>query len=414
MAFSVVIAAVGIACVSNPPPPEAPAVEVIPLAPSGSHPISFLHVIERIPAGTILGEARWKRGGVVFEEFRANGNSARSKTYNVAITDLLRTHGYTVLDEADAVFETGREVRVRYALAGVIHEWNIEYIYDKPRRWGAAPKGSSTATVKFELQIYDAVLKETIFQHTYRGTGADEGSEPNAMVPAIINAVSNALADPGFVAAVAVTEKASTIGSTDSQPTTTVSKCHMKSAVLPAGIGETLKSVVVVQVGGLSGGGVIVSGDGHVRTAEHVIGDSEEVFVRLHSGPMIPARVVSRSSYRDLALLKLPGHGYRCAPVTNSAALTVGSEIYTINIFVDERTPTVSRGIVSGYQQIDNRRYIQTDASINPGSSGGPIFDQTGSVGGIVTEKVIGLGIEGLGLGVPIEEAEHSLHFTWE
>jgi len=188
----------------------------------------------------------------------------------------------------------------------------------------------------------------------------------------------------------------------------------MKSAVLPAGIGETLKSVVVVQVGGLSGGGVIVSGDGHVLTAEHVIGDSEEVFVRLHSGPMIPARVVSRSSYRDLALLKLPGHGYRCAPVTNSAALTVGSEIYTINIFVDERTPTVSRGIVSGYQQIDNRRYIQTDASINPGSSGGPIFDQTGSVGGIVTEKVIGLGIEGLGLGVPIEEAEHSLHFTWE
>ncbi len=171
---------------------------------------------------------------------------------------------------------------------------------------------------------------------------------------------------------------------------------------------------MVVRTGAALGGGVIVSEDGHVVTAEHVIRDSDEVFVRLRSGPTLPARVVSRSASHDLALLKLPGHGYRCAPLKRSKTLPIGSDVYTFNILVGEGTPTVTRGVVSGYQEIDGHRYIQTDASINLGSSGCPLFDEAGTVGGIMIRKFVGFGVEGIGLGVSIQDLDSSLHITWE
>jgi S1-C subfamily serine protease len=408
-------AACWIACASEPPPRSEPAAVPIPLGPGGSRTLTFLHVVTRIPAGSLLGVARWKNSGLVLDEIRATGGAGRSNEYNVAITDLLRSYGYTVRDEADAVFEPTRSVRVRYQLAAVIHKLEVEYVYQRPHRSRAGvkevPSGFGTAEVELELQVHDVVRKQTVFQRTYRGRGRDEGTEPQPVVPAVVDAVRNALADARFVAAVAEPEQP-----VDSVPpaVTSITRCRARPAPLPRGMRETLDSVVVVRAGATSGGGVIVSEDGHVITAEHVVGDAEEVFVSLRSGPRIPARVIGRSSSRDLALLELPGHGYACAPLTNMTELPTGSEIFTINILLDERAPTVTRGVVSGYQVIRGRRYIQTDASINRGSSGSPLFDRTGKVGGIVTDKVVGVGLEGIGLGVPIDEADHSLAIQWE
>ena len=63
----------------------------------------------------------------------------------------------------------------------------------------------------------------------------------------------------------------------------------------------------------------------------------------------------------------------------------------------------VTRGIMSGERTIDGIRYVQTDASVNPGNSGGPLLDVDGQVQAIVTTKVVGTSIEGMALGVPME-----------
>jgi S1-C subfamily serine protease len=398
-----------IACASEPPPLPPPVAEPIPLGPEGSRSLTFLHVVTRIPAGTLLGVARWRGSNDLLDEIRASGGATRSKEYNVAITDLLRAHGYTVRDEVDAVFDLDGGIRARYQMAGVIHDLELDYEYKRSHRAGIVPRGSGTAAVSLELRVFDLVKKRTVFQSTYRGTGTDRGTEPQPVVPAVVNAVRQALADPDFVASVAGVEPAEA-----PRAGTNVTRCRAKTGRLPGGMSDALESVVVVRAGAASGGGVIVSEEGHVITAEHVVRDSDEVFVVLRSGPMIPARVVSRSASHDLVLLELPGHGYRCAPTTRSKVLPIGSEVFTINILLGGNKPTVSRGVVSGYQEINGRRYIQTDASINTGSSGSPIFDEAGMVGGIVTRKFVGFGVEGVCLGVPIVDLDRWLDITWD
>lgn len=222
-----------IAC-ATPTPPEDPLAEAeaepIALGPGGSRPIAFLHVVERIPAGALLGVARWKGSRGVIDEIRAKGSSARSKSYNVAITDLLQAHGYTVRDEADAVFDAGREIRVRYQIAGVLHDVEVDYEYMKPRRPGISAEGVGTAAVDLELQVYDVVRNEPVYQRRYSGRGRDEGTEPQPIVPAVVDAVRNALADADFVAAVAERGRPAMAAAADPSSVRVIERCAPESA----------------------------------------------------------------------------------------------------------------------------------------------------------------------------------------
>ena len=66
-------------------------------------------------------------------------------------------------------------------------------------------------------------------------------------------------------------------------------------------------------------------------------------------------------------------------------------------------TNSLSSGIISGIRQIDEMNIIQTDAKINPGNSGGALLDSKGNLHGVVTAKVFGYGIEGLGFAIPTQ-----------
>ena len=402
---------VGCASPSLPPAPE-PVPEAVALGPLGSESLAFMAVIERIPAGTLLGTAHWKGSSEILDEIRATGDSRRERSFNVAITDLLREHGYNVRDEADAVFEP-RTVHARYLLAGVLHDADVDYAYERRHSNTGKQRGNvlARAVVEFELQVYDPVRRQTRFSRTYRGKGTDIGREPQPMVPAVVNAVAQALADPEFVTVVARREGDGPDLATGIAPTG-IRRCGAPSTAFPSRIEAALETVVVVRTGQSTGSGVIVSEDGYLLTAAHVVGDGDQALVRLRSGLEIPSRIVSRDRARDVALLKLPGRGYACAAATTqSGGLPLGSDVFTINVLEDS-APTVARGVVSGYQEFRGRRYIQTDASINPGSSGGPLFDRDGSVGGIVTFMAVNL--EGHGFGVPIDDATSSLNIVWE
>ena len=95
--------------------------------------------------------------------------------------------------------------------------------------------------------------------------------------------------------------------------------------------------------------------------------------------------------------------------------LELGREVFAINLAIGEnRSPTISRGVVSGYPEQEGRRFIQTDASVNPGSSGGPLFASDGTVAGITVAKFVGIGIEGLGLAVPMHDVIEYLSIRLE
>ena len=94
--------------------------------------------------------------------------------------------------------------------------------------------------------------------------------------------------------------------------------------------------------------------------------------------------------------------------------LELGSDVFAINVAIgEEERPSVARGVVSGFPEKEGRRFIQTDASLNPGSSGGPLLATDGAIAGITVLKVVGRGIEGLGLAVPTPEALRQLGVEW-
>ncbi len=165
-----------------------------------------------------------------------------------------------------------------------------------------------------------------------------------------------------------------------------------------------------------SGSGVILDASGYVMTNYHVVQGARRVQVVLASRPQgasivrprgktLDATVVGVDEETDLALLKVSGAVLSPLPLGDSDALRPGQLVFAFGspLGLDN---TVTMGVVSAVgrqlEADDPMVYIQTDAPINPGSSGGPLVDATGKVVGINTLILSqGGGNEGLGFAAP-------------
>ena len=158
---------------------------------------------------------------------------------------------------------------------------------------------------------------------------------------------------------------------------------------------------------GGSGTGFIVEPDGHILTNFHVIEGADRILVKLASGRQLRARVVGTDPATDLAVVKVDaGEPLAAAPLGDSAALRVGEWVCAIgNPLEYEHTVTV--GVVSslGRKLFDPSLddYIQTDAAINFGNSGGPLINARGEVIGI--NAAISWRASSIGFAIPINQA---------
>ena len=158
------------------------------------------------------------------------------------------------------------------------------------------------------------------------------------------------------------------------------------------------------------GSGFIISADGTVVTNNHVIEGAEEIEVYLTDGTRLPAKIVGKDDKTDLAVLKVEaGHDLPFVEFGDSDSAVVGDWVMAIgNPF--GLGGSVTLGIVSArnrdIQSGPYDQFIQTDAAINQGNSGGPLFDMNGKVVGINT-AIIARGGNSLGIGfaVPVNLA---------
>ena len=175
------------------------------------------------------------------------------------------------------------------------------------------------------------------------------------------------------------------------------------------------------QQGEATGSGFLVDRDGTILTNAHVVEGSSSVTVRLkEDGPQIDAQVKGRDASSDLAVLKVKPDdvkGVTPIPLGNSNAVRVGDPVVAIgNPFGFTRT--VTTGIVSAKQRqitapngFPIRNVIQTDASVNPGNSGGPLLDSQGRVIGINSQIATGggQGSVGIAFAIPVNTAKDLL-----
>lgn len=173
------------------------------------------------------------------------------------------------------------------------------------------------------------------------------------------------------------------------------------------------------QYGSGSGSGVIVSSEGYIVTNNHVIENASEIEVILNDNSKYSAKVIGTDPSTDIAILKIEGSGFQPIPLGNSDDLKVGEWVLAVgNPF--NLTSTVTAGIVSAKARNINllsdrskqdvlpiESFIQTDAAVNPGNSGGALVNTKGELVGINTAIASQTGsYSGYSFAVPVNLVE--------
>lgn len=204
----------------------------------------------------------------------------------------------------------------------------------------------------------------------------------------------------------------------------TVNATSDSSGTIKAVVESCADSVVEIQTESISSGnslfqqyvssgagsGVILTQDGYIVTNHHVIEGATSILVRTRSGDEYSAELIGSDEQSDLAVLKIDASGLIPAVLGDSTKLEVGDLAVVIGNPLGELGGTVTSGIISALDRevsIDGQTMtlMQTDAAVNPGNSGGGLFDANGDLVGIINAKSSGDNVEGLGFAIPISSA---------
>ena len=176
---------------------------------------------------------------------------------------------------------------------------------------------------------------------------------------------------------------------------------------------NALPSVVQIITSSGSGTGFIVSENGLVVTNRHVVEGQRRVTIRLATGEEYRGNITQRHSTLDLAYVEIDSsRNFAPLPLGDSGEVRLSEPVIAIGYPLGEELgldPTVSRGIISAKRD----DYLQTDASLNPGNSGGPLLDANGNVIGVITFRISstpgGRPVTGIGFAIPIDAVQQDL-----
>ena len=201
----------------------------------------------------------------------------------------------------------------------------------------------------------------------------------------------------------------------------------MENGSLAASVEKTFNSVVMVKnfqnnkLAG-SGSGFIYKIDGkfaYVMTNHHVVNGGNKFVIVTSTDEELEGTVLGSDEYLDLAVIKISKKDYFTSVVLgDNSKVKLGDTVFTIGAPVGyEYRGTVTNGIISGLNRlvevsIKNNtsddwvmEVIQTNAAVNPGNSGGPLFNSNGEVIGVISMKLVQSSIEGMGFAIPMDYA---------
>jgi len=165
-------------------------------------------------------------------------------------------------------------------------------------------------------------------------------------------------------------------------------------------------AIFVIESGGSLGSGFALGQDCIVTNA-HVIGDRQQIGVTTRGGQQLVASVAAIDEELDLAVLKVHGAAFEHLDAGDDRALQVGSDVYAVGA-PESLAYTLTRGVLSAKdRKVDGRGYLQFDAAINSGNSGGPLLNDSGQVIGVITLKIGDA--EGIGMAIPMSDVRDYL-----
>ena len=174
---------------------------------------------------------------------------------------------------------------------------------------------------------------------------------------------------------------------------------------LPAVVAAVEPAIVTIRSGTARqsvGAGFLVNPDGILVTNKHVVGKEKTVSVELLGKQKYDGEVIYTDPAFDLALVKLPVHNLPVLTIGDLSQVKKGAGVVAIGAPLGQ-SQSVTRGIISNLDvEVQGQHYLQTDAALNPGNSGGPLLDEEGRVIGVCT--AILKNAQNVGLVIPITE----------
>jgi len=265
-----------------------------------------------------------------------------------------------------------------------------------------------SASIEIDWQLYSTIERKTLARAHTSGS-AKSGDAPADSFPGIlIEAMKDSL-----VKFMATNEIKTSINNSAPQKISP-SAASNRSAIALKGsmsaktekISDAVGAVVLVLSGGGHGSGFLISSDGYLMTAEHVVGSDKYVKIRWSDGLEGLGEVVRTDRRRDVALIKTDPRGRQPLALRRDSPQP-GDTVFAIGAPIDPKLQsTVTRGVVSANRIMDGFSFIQSDVTVDPGNSGGPLLDEQGRVLGFTDKGLRSPDAPtGLNFFVPIDDA---------
>jgi len=291
----------------------------------------------------------------------------------------------------------------RFLLGGTITQASLK---SYSSWWGERTEDERT----IQWQVFDREKGRVVYTQTASGKAQVTGVHNLAATYEAIRAsVRSLLTEPAFIAALTPSSTSAPLVRVNYQISAIASAAH--PLTVEQVVGRSIPSIVQIRTAGGRGTGFLIDSTGLIITNQHVVESALTVKVDLYDGSTHTGRVLKRDRTLDAALVQLAQAEIElpALPMCYTNAVKVGESVVAIGNPMS-LSNTATQGIVSGFRNDSFRNLIQTDAAINPGNSGGPLLNRRGAVVGIVTEKMVSRGVEGLGFALPIGEALHRLN----
>lgn len=400
-------------------------------------PIQLDRVVFNLERGQLIGhyrDANFQLCGTRFTPEPIHWMSGKITARDEELMDIfyreMRNANYNVVGDPDALFGNYSDADrdAEYLVAGRIDTLSLD-ICDEST-WQGRPTGTQRGSAALDVtwQVFSTLDEKVVLETRTSGSaelkeGIGDG-DIALIVHAFAAAVHNLGGDPRFhdallrkgtnVAAAAPNVPLSGWGGVPTRPVLNIPAIPQFSGGIGTNMARIQVSVVTITTGTAQGSGFFVTPT-LILTNHHVARDAERLKVTLINGMEVYATTLRSDQKRDVALLQVEGGDFTPLPLRKTA-VTLTEEVYAVGSPLDESLAgTVTRGIVSQIQHDEHSlELIQADATIQPGSSGGPLLDAQGNVIGI-SQSGLTDGTDhsvGINFFIPIADALRQLNIV--
>jgi len=373
--------------------------------------VKLTAVILALPAGTPWLSVRVGQGICIYPPAVTTASGEREKqdvtAYAPSFNVELERAGYKPVTPGEENLFDPQASSSDYQAAAVISDVRIDACMSRGGLFADRGSVRGDSSMKIDWQIYSPIKKQVVARASTSGTGhldnSVQGGYQRLLMEAFSSNVRELTQNASFREALNAPKALANGFVAPGQQSKIVLAGSLKAPVRR--IEDAVGSVVMLQTGGGTGSGVLISDDGYILTNAHVVGDEKNLRVRWSDRIETLAEVVRVAKDRDVALIKTNPRE-RTPLAIKRSAVSPGQRVYAIGTPLDKAFQnTVSSGVVSGNRILDGLRFIQSDTTVSPGSSGGALLDENGSVIGITVLGYQNNGPAGLNLFIPIGDA---------